>query len=550
MYFENFIGEDFLEWREGQVIIINAPTGCGKSSFIEGRFKENALLTRKRILYCTNRIILKNQMIERQNRRIFSERMMQEAFFLNYKPREEGNFFIVTYQEIENAILYGNRRAIEFFSSFDIAIADECHYFISDAIFNPNTIVSFEFLMFYYRNRQLIFMSATMRNFYGILINYINRATRQTDRFVEGMFPAFRYYDIKTDYTGITFDYIMENKELIKKISSFPDQGKILIFVSSILEGKEVKGLLKKIIPSQDIFLLTSESVETEKGTSIRDELISEQRFSCRVLIATALVDTGINIVDEDVKYIFLFQNDEEEAIQMLGRRRRMSGEPLYVCLHGRSQLYFKRKYNQLRYEINYLNYVCKQEKYDREYFNIFIAKDFYQKEKAEVLKKFVGMNMQRNVFCRYFVNEFSCQRMYQLQEEYRTISNAFDEMDAGAFLFWQSKWFGLDQENIRSLTPQTYLEQISEYVQIYIDKEMKKEEFDQFRKALMPLLHQADRKKFPKKTELSKWQKLNDFFSENMLPFVIQMNPKANDAERTYVIQKAEMGLSYEQEK
>lgn len=549
MHFSDYVGNEYMEWHEGQVIIINAPTGSGKSSFVEENFKEHAFTMGKRILYVTNRVLLRNQMIERQKQRICDEAMTPKPFWLNFKRGEEGNLVFVTYQQIEHALLFGYRQAVEYFASFDIAIADECHYFLTDSIFNPNTIVSFQFLLSTYKNRQIIFMSATMRNFYGILINYLNRATSQSDLFYEGMFPAFKYYEMQADYTGVEFDYITENREIAKKVENFPDDGKILIFVSSIAEGKEIRDLLKTVVPLDQIFLFSSQSVKTEKGAGVREELVAEEKFSYRVLISTALLDSGVNIVDESVKYIFLLQTNEEEAVQMLGRRRRSPGESLYVCLHARSQAYFKKIYNRLNYEINYMNTICRQEMFNREYFDIIIAKDFYNLEKAEVLRKFVAMDMQKNAFNRYFINEFSCQRMYQLMEEARVIVNEFDMLDNGAYLFRQGGWFALDESTLKFLTPQTYLEQIVEYVQIYCDLEMNRDTFDQFRTALMPLLHQADRKMFPKKTELAKWQKMNHFFSKYMLPFCIHMTPKTKTSDRAYLIKKSAEGLIYETE-
>lgn len=538
------VGNEYWNWKEGQIIVINAPTGSGKSTFIETEFKNFALQSGKRILYCTNRVMLKNQMLERQNARILEEEMRPKPFWQTFWKMEYGNFQIITYQQIEAAVLHNNSQAIDFFRSFDIVIADECHYFLADSNFNPNTIVSFEFILTNFKNRQIIFMSATMRNFYGLLLNYLSHRNSQNDLYVRNMFQEFKYYEIEPDYTGIDFGWVIKNEEIEEKIAAIPSDKKIIIFVSSIREGKEIEKIVKKAVQSDEVFLFTSNSVKTEKGEKVRDELVKNQKFSQRVLIATALLDTGVNIIDADVQYIFLLQNNEEEAIQMLGRRRRNPGELLYVFLHARSQVYFKKLYQQLKNEMEYIRYICNFERANREYFDVQIAKEFYVTEKAEILKKFIGMNAYSYAPWRYFVNELSVQRICQQMEEFATIIAEFDEKEAAAYLHYQGRWFGYGEDALKFQVPHTYLEQIAEFMSVKADYSMGIDEFNLFRSSLMPLLHQADGKMFPKMTENAKWQKLNDFFAKNNLPFTIQMVPKNKDKERSYIVRNMYGGL------
>ena len=45
------------------------------------------------------------------------------------------------------------------------------------------------------------------------------------------------------------FLWFYSNREIAEMISEFPDSDKVLIFVSSIAEGKEIKSQLIKLIP-------------------------------------------------------------------------------------------------------------------------------------------------------------------------------------------------------------------------------------------------------------------------------------------------------------
>ena len=55
-------------------------------------------------------------------------------------------------------------------------------------------------------------------------------------------------------------------------------------------------------------------------------QLESKQLFSCKVLISTSILDCGVNIVDDAVQNIVIFEIEKTTFIQMLGRVRVQSG--------------------------------------------------------------------------------------------------------------------------------------------------------------------------------------------------------------------------------
>ena len=61
IFVSDVINEDYKEWKDGDFILINAGTGCGKSHFIKNTLYEHCKKTGKKILLISNRNLLKLQ---------------------------------------------------------------------------------------------------------------------------------------------------------------------------------------------------------------------------------------------------------------------------------------------------------------------------------------------------------------------------------------------------------------------------------------------------------------------------------------------------------
>lgn len=544
MYLKKLIGETYKNWWNGQAFLFGTPTGSGKTTFFEGEFREFALSSRKRILYLTNREILYLQMKKRQEQRIIEKMICINSFWERDIPKEnEDNFSIVTYQQLENALVCRNYHKIQYFASFDIVICDEAHYFIADSTFNTNTVVSFEFVISNYRNKLMLFLTATHRNILGILTNYLNNFGGI------GRNSHLQCVQIKPDYSGLEFKWFYEYECIVKEVAKLPEAEKVLIFVSSISEGKMIKKLLKSVVSAADIFFLSSESDKTDAGIGVTQELVENQCFSKKILIATSKIDTGINITDRKVNTIFLLHTDEETMIQMLGRRRRESTENISVYLFARSRAYFVSRCNQIERDLAYINNVCNIQATKPAIFDSFVAYEFFNENRAEILRKFVGVWRNPSAYPRYFINWLSVYRMQQMHYECKSIVCDFDNIGQDAFVIRQGYWLGFDMSAVNITQPRTYVQSISEFVKMHVGRKLNVTEFDEFRKSLMPLLHEADRVMFPKITENAKWQKLNEFFASNQIPFVIVRELKKRNGEsgRSYEIKMIEQGLIYE---
>lgn len=99
------------------------------------------------------------------------------------------------------------------------------------------------------------------------------------------------------------------------------NRGKWLVFVDSIAMGNELKNLLGEGV------LLTAESKNPADPTyPVFTQIVQRERCDERVVIATSVLENGINVKDPELKNVVIFSNEKTQFMQMLGRVRRMAG--------------------------------------------------------------------------------------------------------------------------------------------------------------------------------------------------------------------------------
>jgi len=139
--------EDLNRWETGDMVLIDAPTGKGKSYFIMNGLYDYCKKNYKKILFLTNRNLLKDQFIT--------------------SLRKEHKLDIIdirNYQSIEKDIIEQGQDKIDIdLSKYDYVIADECHYFFTDALFNDKTDLFIEFLTDYRKSIVILLSAAAFR---------------------------------------------------------------------------------------------------------------------------------------------------------------------------------------------------------------------------------------------------------------------------------------------------------------------------------------------------------------------------------------------------
>lgn len=374
------LGSHVQRWNILTPVFISAQTGTGKNTFV----KEN-LLTRvyfdnvrnslnKRILLLSNRVAL-----NRQSKYKYAEYIREltgdSSYIENFERYtvdgidEYVDFGVITICSYQQ--LYG-RKLLDS-NEYDYIICDECHFFTSDATFNIETDKILDYIVTKGKNSVRIYMTATIETVFeaiiraesqwienkfkvleeqadaqcsakkGIINSWnttidfqlgrnpyyysnpddaisrqcenINRALQQAKSNIK--MDCFFYY-MSRNYDYIENIYVYKNhEELAKVINASAD--KWLVFVNE-LPKKDNEDPLNELKRSS--VQLSREEIRNKKAREVYDKLIEKENFEADVLIATSLLNNGINVSDEKVKNIVIEVFDRTEFIQMLGRVR------------------------------------------------------------------------------------------------------------------------------------------------------------------------------------------------------------------------------------
>ena len=148
-YIAEKIGDNYQEWKNGDVVFISSPTGSGKTTFILKKLLPYLAEKGQRILYLVNRKALKLQ-LEIECKDIFGD----------YAKCID----IELYQSMETIISDNYEYAVNKYRRYFCIVCDEAHYFMMDSNYNTNTIWSYNFIKNELWNKLQIYISATMEN--------------------------------------------------------------------------------------------------------------------------------------------------------------------------------------------------------------------------------------------------------------------------------------------------------------------------------------------------------------------------------------------------
>ena len=172
--------------------------------------------------------------------------------------------------------------------------------------------------------------------------------------------PFFNYraviYDIERNY-----DYIKNIKELddsnslsieqkytnlLQEICNTHNDDKWIIFVSSKKEGNLLAEYINKKTNTQAAFICAETKNKKLGCFDTYKNIVKKEKFDKRILISTAVIDNGINIKDDAIKHIAIFNLDRVSFLQMLGRLRKskQTAITLYIVKYNAKTLDFRLK--------------------------------------------------------------------------------------------------------------------------------------------------------------------------------------------------------------
>lgn len=275
------------QWNDGDIITITAGTGAGKSYFIKNNLYALAKKENKKILMLIHRKNCVDQFqmeIERDNKTDIID--------------------IKTYQHIEAKFRYGNDLD---FDEYQYIVCDEFHYFLSDASFNKYTDISLNAII-EKNDKVRIFMSAT-----GDLMEKYLSGFKKLDTISYNV--PISYYHIKN------LIFFNKDETFDRVIQQAIEENKKAIF---FIDSAEKAYKLSKKYKEHCLFNCSKHNADYYKYVDENKitEMLKRERFDENILITTTCLDTGVNIHDRELQYIFCDVKDIRTLIQCVGRKR------------------------------------------------------------------------------------------------------------------------------------------------------------------------------------------------------------------------------------
>lgn len=327
-YLAEQIGDDFWEWN-GKKILISAPTGMGKTTFVVRVLLDHLRKRGKKLLILCNRRLLRLQ---------YWNSIVDQ--FVSYAEIEEC-VTIITYQQLAE-MLKQKKSVKRYFESFELIVSDECHYFYSDSDFNGfGTYALLQEIVGAGALKTMIFMSATMEEVKPLIVQTLKNGLCRLSRTERNMRikkenEEILEYDFTelADYSRFHCIYVQDMESMCDILVKSPK--KSVIFMNNKEKCFDLMERMIRIqkIEKTKITILNAENMDI--NGDVVQSLVISNRLLPKILITTAVLDNGVSIHDQEVGNVMIETESKTEFLQMLGRIR---SESTGVC-----NLYFVQR--------------------------------------------------------------------------------------------------------------------------------------------------------------------------------------------------------------
>ena len=316
-------------WCTTQPILIEAPTGQGKTEFVRriARYQQHR---RGKVLLLVHRTAIAVQQKAGLAKALQSKwAKVEDLQALAYADEalEDVSVTVMTYQRF--AVRYKEMNL----KDFAWVVGDEVHYFYSDAAFNPHLDSLFWKLPVLFRHAHRLYLSATPGTILPLLCQAEEKNLRDCRdcRCLREGHGKLLLYRFPHHFSSVDLHYYRKVEEIADLVKSYPEE-KFLIFTST-RESERDGGRRSYMAALKHRGIQAVYLDRFSKGSIHWNDLCKKERFTQQVLVCTSVLDCGVNIKDPALRHIVVETTDRTEFLQMLGRKRLMPGENIHVYL-------------------------------------------------------------------------------------------------------------------------------------------------------------------------------------------------------------------------
>lgn len=354
------LAEEAKGWSSEKSVLIHAPTGSGKSYFALNHLLPIVKERGGRMLLASNRVAISVQQ-KREVMQLLGDHRQELFTDEGIRQLEDFGFLrIMTLQRLMPFMCSAEGRV--WCEGVTMMVIDECHFFTSDALFNPSAGSLLHMIPRVFARAVRIYLTATPEDVLVPLVEAEERTMRPlAERFeVSCGRKSWDYrremiiYRFPVSYDYLDISYFRCDQELVDQIAHTPEREKWLIFVNSIREGELLAERVSERIGEESVCLLTA----ADKDGAAWRAIVNENRLSHHVTLATAVLDCGTNIHDSDLRHMVIYFNDRVSYIQALGRKRRREGERVNLYVPVPSARFLARQRQAINEQLRGINIV------------------------------------------------------------------------------------------------------------------------------------------------------------------------------------------------
>lgn len=308
-------------WHPANPVLLDLPPGTGKTTFVYRGLIPAALARGENLLLVSNRIALSLQqkraimdLLDDPRRKLLTDEGIRQT-------EDFGPVRVITYHRL--ACLLRNQSAVPWIANLAYVVFDEAHFFAADAMFNADVDYCLRLACERFCRATRVYMTGTS---WDILEPLAEAETRFYHRPLGAEWRSFREgvrYTVPFDYSRYNLHFFTELSDLLPVIEERSDE-KWIIFVDSKESGRR---FCKKL--ADRAMYLDADS----KGSEEWNEVVADKQFPSQVLVTTAALDNGIDIIDPTVKNVAVIADNRTSLIQMIGRKRLAANE--HVAIWG-----------------------------------------------------------------------------------------------------------------------------------------------------------------------------------------------------------------------